>query len=63
MGSVQTSNEWGRRASIVIPPADVELGAFREPKEVNVVSSFSDDESSLAHRPGTVMSTLGRLGD
>ncbi|KAG8735330.1 hypothetical protein FRC12_018140 [Ceratobasidium sp. 428] len=61
MGSVQSSGEWGQRASIVFPSIDVELGAVRdrEHKEVNVISSFCDDESTtIGH--GTRLSTLGK---
>lgn len=62
MGSVQTSSEWGQRASIVFPSIEVELGAFRdrEPKELNVVSSFYDDESTVAGH-GIRLSAVGKL--
>ncbi|KAG8746450.1 hypothetical protein FRC10_004889 [Ceratobasidium sp. 414] len=63
MGSVQTSSEWGQRASIGFPSIDVELGALRDrgPKEVNVVSSFCDDEGATAGS-GMKLSSLGKLG-
>ncbi|KAG9090068.1 hypothetical protein FS749_000834 [Ceratobasidium sp. UAMH 11750] len=62
MGSVQTSSEWGQHASIVFPAIDVELGALRDrmPKELNVVSSFSDDKRATAGS-GMTLSSLGKL--
>ncbi|QRV81153.1 hypothetical protein RhiJN_09168 [Ceratobasidium sp. AG-Ba] len=62
MGSVQSASEWGQHASIVFPPLEVELGAFRdrEPKELNVVSSFYDDETTLVGA-GMRLSALGKL--
>ncbi|KAG9099091.1 hypothetical protein FRC06_005651 [Ceratobasidium sp. 370] len=62
MGSVQTPSEWGQHATVVFPPIDVELGALRdrEPKELNVVSTFCDDGSTTAGR-GMRLSYIGKF--
>lgn len=63
MGSVQSSEEWGQRAKIVIPKVDVELGSIRGKEGVNIVASFCDDDVASGDGPKTVLTTIGRYED